>query len=362
MKAKKYLPLLILAALVVVLGVALAILSNLDEEEDDSVALFDFDSSSVTALAYQKEETAKTLLQDDSDSWYLEGDPTLPLDQDTASSLVEQYVGLKAARDLGAGTETEDMGLDIPTMVFTLGTDGADISSAETASAETATGETAAGVYTVTIGAENSITEAYYAKVSWNDHIYTISSTDLSDLVKTPQDLYEAQDITTLESDDVTALTLETSTETLNFTKNDDTWTLTDDPDYAVDQDAVEKMAATICDMETEMTITHPEADSVYGLEQPQAVVTVTGSDGTTITCSFGITSSEDSSVCYMRSSHATGVVYEVNADHLAAYAYTKETLKAATAETAESDSDSEEDIIAENPVGGKDDYANSAS
>ena len=221
MKAKKYLPLLILAALVVVLGVALAILSNLDEEEDDSVALFDFDSSSVTALAYQKEETAQTLLQDDSDSWYLEGDPTLPLDQDTASSLVEQYVGLKAARDLGAGTETEDMGLDIPTMVFTLGTDGADISSAETASAETATGETAAGVYTVTIGAENSITEAYYAKVSWNDHIYTISSTDLSDLVKTPQDLYEAQDITTLESDDVTALTLETSTETLSFTKND---------------------------------------------------------------------------------------------------------------------------------------------
>lgn len=360
MKAKKYLPLLILAALVVVLGVALAILSNLDEEEDDSVALFDFDSSSVTALAYQKEETAQTLLQDDSDSWYLEGDPTLPLDQDTASSLVERYVGLKAARDLGAGTETEDMGLDIPTMVFTLGTDGADISSAETASSETATGETAAGVYTVTIGAENSITEAYYAKVSWNDHIYTISSTDLSDLVKTPQDLYEIQDITTLESDDVTALTLETSTETLNFTKNDDTWTLTDDPDYAVDQDAVEKMAATICDMETEMTITHPEADSVYGLEQPQAVVTVTGSDGTTITCSFGSTSSEDSSVCYMRSSHATGVVYEVNADHLAAYAYTKETLKAATEETTESDS--EEDIIAENPVGGKDDYANSAS
>ena len=362
MKNKKYMPLIILAAVVIVLGVLLAVLTNLDEDTDDSVALFDLDASSVTALAYRDEETDVTLLQDDEDAWYLEEDPTLPLDQDTVASLVESFAGLEAARDLGAGTETEDMGLDSPTMVFTLGTDGADIATAETASAETATGETASGVYTVTIGTENSITEAYYVKVSWNDHIYTIDSSKLSNLIKTPQDLYEAQDITTLESDDVTGLVLETSGETLNFTKTDDTWTLEDDPEYAVDQDIVEKMVSTICSMETEMTITHPEDDSVYGLDEPQAVVTVTGSDGTTITCSFGNVSSEDSDVCYMRSSHTAGIVYEVNADHLSAFAYTKETLKAATEETAEADSDSEEDIIAENPVGGEDDYANADS
>lgn len=361
MKTKKYLPLLILVIVVVVLGVALVVLNNLDEEEDDSVTLFDFDSSSVTALAYSKDETDVTLLQDEDDAWYLEQDPTLPLDQDTVASLVEDFVGLEAARDLGAGTETEEMGLDTPTMIFTLGTDGADISSAETASAETATGETASGVYTVTIGTENSITEAYYAKVSWNDHIYTIDSSKLSNLIKTPQDLYEAQDITTLESDDVTSMTLETPGETLNFTKQDDTWTLTDDPEYAVDQDVVEKMAATICNMNTEMTITHPDEDSTYGLDSPQAVVTVVGSDGTAITCSFGNVSSENSDVCYMRSSHTAGVVYEVNADYLSAFAYTKETLKAATEETADSSSDSS-DIIAENPVGGEDDYADSVA
>lgn len=362
MKNKKYLPLFLLVAVVIVLGIALAVLTNLDEDTDDSIPLFDFDSSTVTALSYRNEETDATLLQDADATWYLEDDATLPLDQDSVSSLVEKYAGLAAARDLGSGAETEDMGLDTPTMVFTLGTNDADISSAETASAETATGETASGVYTVTIGIENSITEAYYAKVSWNDHIYTIDVSDLSSLIKTPQDLYEAQDITTLESDDVTGLTLETSGETLNFTKADGTWTLVDDPDYAVDQDIVEKMASTICSMETEMTLTHPEEDSVYGLDEPQAVVTVIGSDGTTITCAFGNVSDTDSDVCYMRSSHTAGVVYEVNADHLSAFAYTKETLKAATEETASSDSDSEEDIIAENPVGGKDDYANSAS
>lgn len=361
MKTKKYLPLLVLILVVVILGVALVVLNGLDEEEDDSVALFDFDSASVTALSYHNDETDVTLQQDDDSTWYMEEDPTLPLNQDTVSALVEDFAGLEAARDLGAGTETEDMGLDTPTMVFTLGTDGADISSAETASAETATGETADGVYTVTIGAENSITEAYYAKVSWNDHIYTIDSSKLSNLIKTPEELYQEQDVTTLEADDVTSMTLEIPGETMNFVKDEDTWTLADDPEYALDQDVVEKMAATLCDMNTQMTITHPENDSVYGLDEPQAVVTVTGSDGTTITCSFGNVSSEDSSVCYMRSSHTTGVVYEVDADHLSAYAYTKETLKAATEETASSDSDSE-DIIAENPVGGEDDYADSVA
>ena len=361
MKAKKYLPLAILAAVVVILGVALIILSNLDEEEETGVPLFDFDTSTVTALAYRNDETDATLLQDEDEAWYLEQDPTLPLDQDSVSSLLEKYTGLQALRDLGAGTENEDMGLDNPTLVFTLGTDGADIASAENASSETATAETASGVYTVTIGAENSITEAYYAKVSWNDHIYTIDATDLSGLVKTSKDLYAEQDVVDLETDDVATMTVESSGEILTFAQNDGTWTLQDDPDYAVDQDIVKKMASTICDMTTEMSITQPEDNSTYGLDEPQAVVTLVGTDGTTITCSFGDLCADDSDLCYMRSSHAGGVVYEVDADHRSAFAYTKDTLKAATEETADSDSDSS-DIIAENPVGGEDDYANSAS
>ena len=355
MKAKKYMPLIVLAAVVVVLGAALVFLNSLEEEEETGIPLLDFEASSVTALSYRNSETEATLLQDEEDTWYLDQDADLPLDQDSVSSLVEEFAALQAVRDLGTETDTENMGLDDPAMVFTIGVDGADI-----ASAETATGETAAGVYTVTIGSENSVTEAYYAKVSWNDHIYTIDAGSLSGLIKTPRELYKAQDITDLEEDEVTSLTLQTSGESMTFTCSDGTWTLDSDPDYALNQDAIEKMAATICSLETEMAITHPDDDSVYGLDDPQAVVTVTGSDGTIITCSFGNVSDSDTDVCYMRSSHTAGVVYEVNADHLAAFAYTKETLQAATEETAEEDDSS--DIIAENPVGGADDYANSDS
>lgn len=354
MKAKKYMPLIVLAAVVVVLGAALVFLNTLDEEEDTGIALFDFDSSTVTALSYRDGETEVTLLQ--NEDWYLQQDEDLPLAQDTVTSLVEDFASLQAVRDLGTEADTSEMGLDDPTLVFTLGTDGADLASAETA----ATGETAQGVYTVTIGAENSITEAYYASVSWNDHVYTIDAASLSGLVKTPRDLYQAQDITGLEQDEVTTLTLQTSGEAMTFTYNEGTWSLDGDPDFTPDQDALDKMTDTICTMESEMTITHPEEDSVYGLDDPQAVVTLTASDGTTITCSFGNVSDSDSEVCYMRSSHKAGVVYEVDADHLAAFAYTKETLQTATAETAEEEDSS--DIIAENPVGGSDDYANANS
>lgn len=360
MKAKKYLPLIVLTALVAVLGIALVVLSNLEEEEESGIPLFEFESSSVTALSYRNSETEVTVLQDEEDAWYLEQDTELPLDQDAVASLVEEFATLQAVRDLGTEADTQGMGLDNPEMVFTIAVDGADIASAETASTETAMGETTAGVYTVTIGSKNSVTEAYYAKTNWNDHIYTIDAAGLSDLAKAPRDLYKSQDITDLEEDEVTSLTLRTSGEVMTFTRADDSWTLDSDPAYALDQDAIDKMAATICSMETEMTVTHPGDDSAYGLDSPQAVVTVTGSDGTTITCSFGNTSGADSEVCYMRSSHTAGVVYEVNADHLAAFAHTKETLRAATAETASTDDSA--DIIAENPVGGVDDYSNSSS
>ena len=66
-----------------------------------------------------------------------------------------------------------------------------------------------------------------------------------------------------------------------------------------------EKMAATICDMQTAWTITDPEEDSVYGLDAPDATVTLVANDGSSITCRFGMVDPEDDSLCYLRSSAA---------------------------------------------------------
>ena len=63
--------------------------------------------------------------------------------------------------------------------------------------------------------------------------------------------------------------------------------------------------------------------------------MTLTGADGTSVTASFGATTPDDDSASYLRASTAPDVVYEIDADNLAAYAYTKATLQAATPETA---------------------------
>ena len=143
----------------------------------------------------------------------------------------------------------------------------------------------------------------------------------------------------------------------LTFTCTDGIWTLADDPDYALTQSSVRKMAGTILEMQTAWTITAPEADSAYGLDAPDVTATLSFTDGTSLTVRFGTASASDDSLCYLASSDAPTLVYEVNADHKSAFAVTKESLHddTATAETA-----ADTDVVAQYPVGGENDYADS--
>ena len=85
-------------------------------------------------------------------------------------------------------------------------------------------------------------------------------------------------------SDDVTALTVGD----LQFVLNDGTWQLADDADYTLDQSAVKRMVSTLCEMQTEWSITTPEADSAYGLDAPDVTAVLTFTDGTQLTVRFG--------------------------------------------------------------------------
>ena len=331
MKQKnKSLALIALVLVVAALGAALVFLNGLEEEEDPGLPLFGLDAADITGISYQKadDEIDVTLLKQDG-AWTLTSDPALPLDQDYVGTVGGNIAGLTAVRELDPGELSgEDLGFDQPAMVLHLALNGAD---------PAATGESAADVYTLTVGAENTVTDACYAKASWTDRLYTIASEDLVNLCRTPRQLYEEQAITSLEEDDLTAMTVELPGETLDFRYDADAgaWTLADDPDYALDQNLVTKMAATVCALKSQWSITAPQADSAYGLDAPEAVVTLTGADGTSVTASFGATTPDDDSASYLRASTAPDVVYEIDADNLAAYAYTKATLQAATPETA---------------------------
>lgn len=318
MNKKKLLPLCVLAGVVVVLAVILALLSIFggEEDEDTGIALFSVTADDLSTIAYQDGDTDVALTKGEDGVWTLDSDTMLPIDQDAVSELATSITGMTAQRELGEDADVDAMGFATPEMSisFTAGEDS----------------------YTLTVGDQNSMTDTYYARLGEEGPVYTIATSDLSSLCKTPRQLYKAQDITDIESSDVTAMTLETGSETLSFTLEDETWTLDSDPGYELDQDTVKRMVNTICSLESEWSITQPGPNSEYGLDTPNAVVTVTASDGSSVRCVFGTTSSEDSGVAYMTASTAEGVVYEIDSNHLTAFAYTKDTLKAETPETAE--------------------------
>ena len=318
MNKKKLLPLCVLAGVVAVLAVILALLSIFggEEDEDTGIALFSVTADDLSTIAYQDGDTDVALTKGEDGVWTLDSDTMLPIDQDAVSELATSITGMTAQRELGEDADVDSMGFATPEMSisFTAGEDS----------------------YTLTVGDQNSMTDTYYARLGEDGPVYTIATSDLSSLCKTPRQLYQAQDITDIESSDVTAMTLETGSEVLSFTLEDETWTLDSDPGYELDQNTVKRMVNTICSLESEWSITQPGPDSEYGLDTPNAVVTVTASDGSSVRCVFGTTSAEDSGVAYMTASTAEGVVYEIDSNHLTTFAYTKDTLKAETPETAE--------------------------
>ena len=333
MNRKKMMPLVFLAVCVVVLGVLLAVLQSAQTEETQGLALCDFTADEIDRLSYSGNNVEATLLKGNEGSWMLESDPALPLDQDVVSNLITKFAGLTAQRQLQDSELSEiPARSDTPLMVF-----------------EIASGETAR---TLTVDQANDVADIYYV-YDENGTTYTVDQTDLAGLCKDPRDLYKTQTLTDKTIDDVATMQVED----LQFTQTDCNWTLTDDPTYPLDQDAVQKMANTLCGVQADWTVTTPEADSVYGLDTPDVTATVTFTDGTSLTVRFGALTDSDETLCYLASSDAPTVVYEVNAEYKTAFAVTKETLydDTATAETAEEDTDS---IVAEQPVGGKNDYA----
>ena len=323
MNRKKMLPLVLLAAGAVLLGVLLAVLTCENEaEEDTGIPLVDFAAEDVDELAYSGNNVDVTLLKGSEGNWMLDSDPTLPLEQSAVQSLVEKFTDLTAARQLQDSELGEIPAMsDTPAMVFTL-----------------KAGKT---TRTLTVDQLNDVAGVYYV---YDDAggVYTVAKSDLNNLCKAPRSLYAAQSLTDKTSDDVTALTVGD----LQFVLNDGTWQLADDADYALDQSAVKRMVSTLCE---------PEADSTYGLDASDVTAVLAFSDGTQLTVRFGdlvpdaaddtdTGSTTTTSLCYLASDGAPGIVYEVKAAHKDAFAVTKESLlDTSTKETAAAD-----DVVAE--------------
>jgi len=322
------------AAILLLLGLYLALTSAGQAEEESGTPLFAL-SGEVDQVTYEKEEPIT--LRRTEEGWILNTDPQLPLKQTEVNALQEKIASLTAVRTLAPGEiDGETLGFDTPSQQITLEADGQE--------------------YTVVFGKLNETANVYYARTS-DGTIYTVYKSDLDDLFPSVRSLYQPQHLTDFSSDEITGMRVDQGSFVLEFTKEGDTWQWAEDPEKPLHQSNVERMARTACEMGTEWTITAPEGDASYGLDTPQLTVEVTFTDGRVLRSLFGDVVEQGSSKhCYLSTSAAPGVVYEVNAAYLSAFSYTEESL--ATAETASAQEKEEADVIAEHPVGGRDDYA----
>ena len=319
MNRNKLLPLAVLGGVVALLLAALLALNALHAAEpadDPGIALFAVDTDSITALACQDDES-EAALHKSGDAWVLDSDAQLPIDGDKVDQVLASLTGMTALRALAEEeVDADALGFDAPAMAFSF-----------------TAGD---GEHTLLVGDQNAMAGAYYVQA--DGRLYTVNTSVFVGLCKTPRQLYKAQSITDIETTDVATLTLDTGGETLTFARDaDGNWTLRDDAAFALDQDKVSRMASTICTLQSAWSITAPAADSAYGLDAPNAIVTLTATDGRSVRCVFGTTGIADdgSEIAYLRASGDESVVYEVAANHLDAFAYTKAALRAET-ETAE--------------------------
>ena len=90
MNRKKMMPLIILAAGVVLLALLLAVLTfSQSKSQEQGIALCSFPVDDVDGISYSGNNTEISLLKGSEGDWLLESDPTLPLDQSVVGTLVE---------------------------------------------------------------------------------------------------------------------------------------------------------------------------------------------------------------------------------------------------------------------------------
>lgn len=337
---KKMLPLFLLLGCIALLGGLLAVLQLTQgsdaQEISDEIPLFAAAPEEITAFRFAGNSSEASLVRGSEGNWMLTSDPTLPLDQSAVTALAEQLLSLSAERQLSDSERGEiPPQSDTPAMRFA-------VTYPE-------------GEQTLTVDALNDVANVYYV---YDDAgtVYTVHAADFIGLTPTVRSLYAAQTLTDKPATEVSTMQVGA----LRFAQKDGVWTLTDEPDYQLNQNVVNKMARTICELETAWSITTPDADSAYGLDAPQAEIVLTFTDGSVLNVRYGGAVPGEENLCYLAADSAKGIVYEVPAAGMAAFAVTRESLAAseeATAETADTGN-----IIAEHPVGGVNDYADSVT
>ena len=284
--------LLLLLGLVVLAGIALAVLtaSNRKAEQaaseaaDGSIPVLAIPSDTVRKIQMEARSGTLTLAYADG-SWSLAEDPDYHLDESSCNAMLTAVSALNAKRELQEAAG-EDYGFDAPELTVTV----------------TAAGQTT----TLTFGSSNTVTGDRYVQKDGDTALYTVDASRTACFAYDKAGLFgsfspagfAASDVEqvayTLASGEKVSLTagseLAGDGDEADSASYETVWRFAGDADTDLDQDKVQSMLSALSSYVSGQITPADGADpAACGFDAPLAVVQVTTADGTkTLTYASG--------------------------------------------------------------------------
>lgn len=155
--------------------------------------------------------------------------------------------------------------------------------------------------------------------------------------------------VTSAEAAGITEISWHQEGQFLTMTKDGDTWSCKEHPEYVIDADKVETLLDNIAPLEAQQMVDDPEGDDVYGFDLPANVISYTAGEKT-ITLTVGM-ENEITGGYYVKSS-ADGMVYLVDSSLVSAFNINASELEkeessesSETSDVADDDTSSETDV-----------------
>lgn len=275
-----------LLVLAVLLGVLFGV-SRINREEEmtaeetETIPVTGDEEEEVTAVSFRIGEQEVSFSRKD-DVWSYDQDPEFPLKQTSIDNIVSKAVALEAEQVLEDSTvDPADYGLDEPSQViqYTVGEETTKIS----------------------IGDENATTSLWY--VSLNDSTEKIYLVNQGFDSMFPDDIMsfaQGESLPDIDASTITNITVE-SENGYRIDTVESGWSVTDQEGFTHDADSeqVETLTGTLSSMSYGGMKEYQCTDmSLYGLEEPKAVVTVNYTEEQTVedseTSEDGAETSED--------------------------------------------------------------------
>lgn len=246
------------------------------EAEETSIAIYpeDFDSSSISSIRYNHDgELLSFSLQKDGETWQYDDNTKFPLNQSSLTGMNTQLQSLTASRKLKDNLDNAaDYGLDQPSNEVTLkDSDGTE--------------------FTIYFGNTNESASVTYIYTSAGKEVYTIDSgvqeyfshplldMIIEDELPEPDSTAVFQKVTITQGDHTLALKFnEKGNPNLDYLERCSWFADLDGEKFAADDEAVSSLTSALSGLTTSgcaaFDITKDQL-STYGLDQPNAVITM---------------------------------------------------------------------------------------